>query len=60
MKCDDDVIVVVRFPYGLQMLELLQDKSIRDQLKDPNCINYIHRQQYYEWYNTMRPLHADK
>lgn len=33
------------------MLELLQKDSFRRQLRDPDCIAYIHRQQYYEWLN---------
>lgn len=36
------------------MLELLQDEAFRRQLRDPECIAYIHRQQYYLWLNSGR------
>lgn len=33
------------------MLDLLQDAQFRKQLRDPSCIAYIHRQQFYLWLN---------
>lgn len=41
-----------RYPNGLIMLDLLQDAQFRRQLKDPACIAYIHRQQFYLWLNN--------
>lgn len=45
-------LIVKSYPNGLMMLELLQKESFRLQLRDPDCIAYIHRQQFYEWLNS--------
>lgn len=42
------------------MLELLQDEAFRRQLRDPECIAYIHRQQYYLWLNSGGRSSSDK
>ena len=38
-----------RYPHSLYFLDLLQHERFRKELAKPDCVAYIHRQQFYHW-----------
>lgn len=56
IRYDDNGIIYFHnsYPNGLLLLKMLQSVSFREQLRDPDCTNYIHRQQYYSWLNNNK------
>eukprot|EP00163_Fabomonas_tropica_P000041 TRINITY_DN10042_c0_g1_i6.p4 TRINITY_DN10042_c0_g1~~TRINITY_DN10042_c0_g1_i6.p4 ORF type:complete len:105 (+),score=26.34 TRINITY_DN10042_c0_g1_i6:233-547(+) len=37
------------YPHCLTFLEMLQSPAFCRDLKDPNCVEMIHRQQFFHW-----------